>query len=149
MSNPHKKAFTVLELLTALAVGTIILAAAATMASAVSNGKSALERSYADIAYVAALQARIAEAVHRAETIDPIADGARLSYASGQTISIYKDNLNQLWINDSVNGTAMFKHQKAVSVERKSPKRIEIIIVREQNGMDVPYRFTASRYAGP
>lgn len=148
MGYSRNRAFTLVELLTALMIGAVILAAAAAMASAVSNGKTALERDQVDIAYLSSLQYRIADAVRRAETITPVANGVLLQYGNGKTIAIYKDALEQIWFEDSAGGTVVFKQQKAVSIEQKSPKRVEIKLVLEQNGQPMPYRFTVCRYAG-
>lgn len=148
MGHRRNRAFTLVELLTALMIGAIILAAAAAMASAVSNGKAALERNQMDISYLSTLQYRIADAVRRAETILPIANGVQLQYGNGQIIAIYKDALEQIWVEDAAAGMMVFKHQKVASIEQKSPKRIEIKLVIEKSGRPMPYRFTVCRYAG-
>ena len=61
----------------ALMVGSIVLAAAATMADAMSCGKQATEQMTRTATYLAQLHMRLSDLVMRANSIETISDGAK------------------------------------------------------------------------
>jgi len=148
--NRQSHGFTLTELLIALMVGSIVLAAAAAMASAMSNGKAATERMSRSAAYLSQLGMRLSDAAMRAESITARAGGVELGYAGGQTLAIYTDDTKRIVFEDSGGGTAYYSEpsQANVVITAVSADRMSAAFDLVENGQSQTYRMTIAKRGG-
>lgn len=147
--NRQCNGFTLAELLIALMVGSIVLAAAATMAGAMSNGKSATERMSRNAAYRTQLQLRLSDLVMCAESISSRAGGVDLGYPDGHIVSLYTDDTQRIVVeNNSVYAYWSDPGQANVAITAVSGERVAIAYDLIENGQSQRYRMTAGRRGG-
>lgn len=134
----------------ALMVGSIVLAAAAAMASAVSSGKAATEQMSRSSAYLGQLGVRLSDAVMRANAVSPVAGGVLLSYSGGRTVAIYTDDTQRIVVLDSGGLTAYYSEpsQANVVITAVGAERVSVAFDLTENGQPRPYRMTMAKRGG-
>lgn len=135
------------DLLIGLMIGSIVLAAAATMADAMSHGKRATEQMARSSNYLAQVHIRLGDLVMRAESITPrVGGGVLLTYADGRMAELYSDNGNRIVIaeNGEIASFLSDPAQTAVSITAIDLHRAAITFDIE----GAAYRMTATRRGG-
>lgn len=134
----------------ALMVGSIVLAAAASMADAMSCGKQATEQMARSAMYLAQLQTRLPDLVMRADSIGDIAGGVVLTYESGETISLYSDDSKRIVVEEAgrVYSYLSDPTQKNVSITRVGVNRVVITFDITEQGTAQTYSMTATQRGG-
>ena len=160
IAGRHSRGFTLTELLMGLMVGSIVLAAAATMAGAMSSGKRQTENMTRTATYLAQLHTRISDLVMRAEQITEIADGIELLYANGHAAAITTDDAKRIVIEQSDRPDAQYVYlyrlpnemtgqlepvQTAAAIEVDADRRRVTVTLIIQNDV---YTLTATRRGG-
>jgi prepilin-type N-terminal cleavage/methylation domain-containing protein len=152
--------FTLTELLMALMIGAIVMAAAATMAEAMSCGKRETENMTRTANYLAQLNTRLADLIMRAEDIKNYSEGAKVGVtvsAAEGTFDIYTDTAqNILYIHKQGDETPyeyIYKKEEqfepaqtnvAVKIDDNNVNRVVITFDIE----GVSYTMTATRRGG-
>ena len=143
---------TLAELLVALMIGSIVLAAAATMADAMSCGKRATEQMARSGTYLAQLHVRLSDLVMCAETLGPRPDnGVTLTYDGGRTIQLYTDNSAQQIIVEEDGRVYSYisdPSQSAVGIVPVGVNRVVIRFDITENGAPQTYTMTVTRRGG-
>ena len=151
MTKQRKQSgFTLVELLMALMVGSIVLAAAASMADAMSCGKRATEQMARSANYLAQLQIRLPDLIMRAGGIEAIAGGVNLTYDDGETVKLYSDDSKRIIVEENglVYSYLSEPTQKNVSIALVDVNRVAISFDIIENGVDQTYTMTATRRGG-
>ncbi len=152
--------FTLTELLLALMVGAIVLAAAATMADAMSCGKRETENMTRTANYLVQLNTRLADLIMRAEDIKNYSEGAKVGVtvsAAEGTFDIYTDTAqNILYIHKQGDETPYeYIYKKE---EQSEPAQTNVAVKIDDNNVNrvvitfdiegVSYTLTATRRGG-
>ena len=152
MKRRKQSGLTLAELLVALMIGSIVLAAAATMADAMSCGKRATEQMARSGTYLAQLHTRLSDLVMCAETIESHPDnGVILTYNDGRTVHLYTDNTAQRIVveeNGQVYSYISDPSQSGVSIVPVAVNRVVIRFDITENGISQTYTMTATRRGG-
>jgi len=150
LKRQKQSGFTLVELMVALMVGSIVLAAAASMAEAMSCGKQATEQIARSAMYLAQLQSRLPDLVMRADSIGDIAGGVVLTYEGGETVSLYSDDTRRIVVEESGRVFAYLSDpaQKNVSISRVGVNRVVITFDSTEHGTAQTYSMTATRRGG-
>lgn len=138
------------ELVVGLMVGSIVLAAAATMTSAMSCGKQATEQMTRNSNYLAHIHTRLSDLVMRAESISATADGVELTYSGGITLQLYKDSSHRIVIEEdgSIQSYMTDPNQSNVSITAVDANRVMIVFEMTENGIVRSYAMTVTRRGG-
>lgn len=138
------------ELVVGLMVGSIVLAATATMASAMSCGKRATEQMARNSNYLAHIHTRLSDLVMRAESISATADGVQLTYSGGITLQLYKDSSHRIVIEQDggVQSYLTDPTQTNVSITAVDDNRVTIVFDMTENSIARPYMMTVTRRGG-
>jgi prepilin-type N-terminal cleavage/methylation domain-containing protein len=156
--------FTLAELLMALMVGSIVLAAAATMADAMSCGKQATEQMTRSATYLAQLHTRLSDLVMRAETIEALTGGENKGVkivCAGETYTIYTDASENILYVHKESDVKPYKYEYKkegqseptqtnveVKIDDHNVNRVVIRFDITENGASNTYTMTATRRGG-
>lgn len=147
--------FTLTELLLALMIGAIVMAAAATMAEAMSCGKRETENMTRTANYLAQLNTRLADLVMRAESITGEQNDIKL-IGNGKTVRIYTDaSQNILYVKEDDKEPYEYIYKKE---EQSEPAQTNVAVKIDDNNVNrvvitfdiegVSYTMTATRRGG-
>jgi len=151
--------FTLTELLLALMVGAIVLAAAATMADAMSCGKRETENMTRTANYLAQLNTRLADLIMRANNIESLSEtgktGVTIHDPDGP-VKIYTDALqNILYVKEGDKEPYEYIYKKE---EQSEPAQTNVVVKIDDNNVNrviitfdiegVSYTITATRRGG-
>jgi prepilin-type N-terminal cleavage/methylation domain-containing protein len=147
--------FTLTELLMALMIGAIVMAAAATMAEAMSCGKRETENMTRTANYLAQLNTRLADLVMRAESITGEQNDIKL-IGNGKTVRIYTDaSQNILYVKEGDKEPYEYIYKKK---EQSEPAQTNVVVKIDDNNVNrviitfdiegVSYTMTATRRGG-
>ena len=151
MKNGRRQSgFTVVELLVALMVGSIVLAAAASIADAMGTGKQTTERMARSATYLAQLQVRLPDLIMRADEITPIAGGVTLTYGTGDTVNLYTDDLRRIIVDENGRISSFLSDptQNNVSITMPDVNRVAIKFDITENKTVQRYAMVATRRGG-
>lgn len=130
-------------------IGTIVLAAAATMADAMSHGKRATEQMSRSATYLAQLHTRLADLIMRAESIASRDGGVLLTCPDGQTAQLYTDDTQRIVIDEyGVYAYLSDPVQKGVTISAADTNRVVITVDMDEDGRIKTYTMTVARRAG-
>lgn len=122
--------FTLTELLLALMIGAIVMAAAATMAEAMSCGKRETENMTRTANYLAQLNTRLADLIMRAESITGEQNDIKL-IGNGKTVRIYTDaSQNILYVKEGDKEPYEYIYKKE---EQSEPAQTNVAVKLDDN----------------
>lgn len=153
--------FTLIELLTALMVGAVVMAAAATMAEAMSCGKRETENITRSANYLAHLHTRLSDLVMRAERISELDEAGKTGVAlfyPEEVLTVYTDSDQQIiYVHQSGQTPYAYDYiqrnhkthenesvQKNVQIQYDDSTRVIITFTLN----DTTYTMTAARRGG-